>query len=173
MVLQLEDVVDCLRVLHPNYDIVFIMDHSCGHDRQRMDGLNASNTSKEWGGKQARLRSTSIKEAEGYLGQYPRKLNVGDTQSMIFTEEDVGPFYLSDEDRTQFRLSREDDSYVTRKLTKVELQSELQRHGDMRTGNFEKITTVLYREVYSNIPTRKESHRGMARCIKRQVTSVV
>jgi hypothetical protein len=40
MVLQLEDFVDCLKVLLPEYDSLFLFDHSCGHDRQREDRLN-------------------------------------------------------------------------------------------------------------------------------------
>jgi hypothetical protein len=41
MVLQLEDVVDCLIVLHPEIDYLFLFDHSYGHGHQRKDGLNA------------------------------------------------------------------------------------------------------------------------------------
>jgi hypothetical protein len=40
MVLQLEDCIDVLQVLHPQYDYVFLFDHSCGYDRQRPNGLN-------------------------------------------------------------------------------------------------------------------------------------
>jgi hypothetical protein len=39
MVLQLEDCVDCLQVLAPQFDYLFLFDHSCGHDKQREDGL--------------------------------------------------------------------------------------------------------------------------------------
>jgi hypothetical protein len=40
MVLQLEDYVDYLQVLTPQFDDLFLFDHSCGHDKQREDGLN-------------------------------------------------------------------------------------------------------------------------------------
>ena len=40
-VLQCEDVSDCLKVLYPHIEFYFCVDHSCGHDRQREDGLDA------------------------------------------------------------------------------------------------------------------------------------
>jgi hypothetical protein len=40
MVLQLEDCIDVLKVLYPQFDFLFLFDHSCGHDRQKEDGLN-------------------------------------------------------------------------------------------------------------------------------------
>ena len=43
MVLQLEDCVDCLQVIAPQFDYLFLFDHSCGHDKQREDGLNVKN----------------------------------------------------------------------------------------------------------------------------------
>ncbi len=46
MVLQFEDCADCLRVLYPNKKFVFMLDHSCGHYKQREDGLNAGNMGK-------------------------------------------------------------------------------------------------------------------------------
>ena len=35
MVLQLEDCVDVLKCLYPQYDFLLLFDHSCGHDKQR------------------------------------------------------------------------------------------------------------------------------------------
>jgi hypothetical protein len=53
MVLQLEDCVDCLQVLAPQFDCLFLFDHFCGHDRQREDGLNVENMTKSFRGKHA------------------------------------------------------------------------------------------------------------------------
>ncbi len=50
MVLQLEDCVDCCTVLYPEHDVLFMLDHSCGHDRQRQGGLNVENMNKSFGG---------------------------------------------------------------------------------------------------------------------------
>ena len=33
MVTQLEDCIDCLTVLYPEYDFLFLFDRSCGHDK--------------------------------------------------------------------------------------------------------------------------------------------
>ncbi len=64
MVLQLEDCVDCLTVLFPDYEFLFLLDHSCGHDRQREDGLNVENMNKSYGGNKPKMRDTKI-EQEG------------------------------------------------------------------------------------------------------------
>jgi hypothetical protein len=45
MVLQSEDCTDCQKVLYPEHEFLFLLDHSCGHDRQRNDGLKVENTS--------------------------------------------------------------------------------------------------------------------------------
>ncbi len=50
MVLQLKDCVDCLQVLAPQFDYLFLFDHSCGHDKQREDGLNVENMKKSFRG---------------------------------------------------------------------------------------------------------------------------
>jgi hypothetical protein len=33
MVLQVEDYMDCLKVLAPQFDYFFLFDHTCGHDK--------------------------------------------------------------------------------------------------------------------------------------------
>jgi len=52
MVLQLEDIIDCLQVLYPQFDVLFLFDHSCRHDREKEDGLNIENMNNEFGGAQ-------------------------------------------------------------------------------------------------------------------------
>jgi hypothetical protein len=32
MVLQMEDCIDVMKVLHPDVDVLLLFDHSCGHD---------------------------------------------------------------------------------------------------------------------------------------------
>jgi hypothetical protein len=46
MVLQMEDCVDVMKVLHPEVDVLLLFDHSCGSDRQQENGLNVENMSK-------------------------------------------------------------------------------------------------------------------------------
>jgi hypothetical protein len=48
MALQFEDVVDCLKVLYPQYEFVFLFDHSQGHARKRNGALDAKQMSKYW-----------------------------------------------------------------------------------------------------------------------------
>jgi hypothetical protein len=43
MVLQMEDCLDVMRVLYPEYKVLLLFDHSCGHEWQREDGLNVEN----------------------------------------------------------------------------------------------------------------------------------
>jgi hypothetical protein len=45
MVLQLEDCVDCLQVLAPQFDYLFLFDHSCGHDTHWLT-MPCNNSSK-------------------------------------------------------------------------------------------------------------------------------
>ena len=68
MVLQIGDCIDVMHALYPDYNVLFLFDHSCGHDRQREDGLNVENMSKNYGGKQSLLRPTLIREEAGYRG---------------------------------------------------------------------------------------------------------
>ena len=53
MVLQFEDAVDVLKVMHPAVDFVFLFDHSSGHSKQRPDGLNEHRMNRLFGGKNA------------------------------------------------------------------------------------------------------------------------
>jgi hypothetical protein len=71
-----------------------MFDHSCGHDRGREDGLIVINMSMNWGGKQAKVRSSEIKQEQGFLGPHSPKLQVGSIQYMVFQDFDEGPYYL-------------------------------------------------------------------------------
>jgi hypothetical protein len=50
MVSQMEGFMDVLKVLHPEFQHLFLFDHSCGHDRQKEDGLNHCKVNKHCGG---------------------------------------------------------------------------------------------------------------------------
>ena len=106
MSLQFEDVVDCVQVLYPEYDFVFLFDHSQGHARKRNGALSAMHMSRTFGGAQPIMRDTVIIQADGYLGTHSPKLNVGDTQSLVFKPDDIGPWYISREQREAQRYDR-------------------------------------------------------------------
>jgi hypothetical protein len=74
---------------------MFLFEHSCGHDKQREDGLKVENMFKSFGGKRTKMHDSMIKEVNGYLGPYLILLHPGDYQSFVFVESDVGPFWLS------------------------------------------------------------------------------
>jgi hypothetical protein len=67
MVLQLEDCVGVLKHLHPQYDYLFLFDHSRDHDQQREDGLNVKND-KKLSGPQRKMRNTFIKKEKRIPG---------------------------------------------------------------------------------------------------------
>jgi len=50
--LQLEDCGDVLKVLYPQFDFLFLFDHSCRHNCQKEDGLNVERMTKSYGGAQ-------------------------------------------------------------------------------------------------------------------------
>ena len=83
-----------LKVLYAQYDY---FDHSCGHVKQREDGLNIESMSKSFGGQQAKMRPMTIKQENGYLGTNPQILNPGDTQFMVFQTGDTGPFWMTEQ----------------------------------------------------------------------------
>jgi hypothetical protein len=94
MALQFEDCVDVIQALFPGYDSVWTFGHSCGHNRGCPDGLVVGNMQTLWGGKQSHIRDSITECKEGFLGPYSPKLHPGDTQTMVFSEDDEGPFYL-------------------------------------------------------------------------------
>ena len=127
--LQFEDVVDCLHVLYPEFNFVFMFDHSQGHARQRKHALNAQQMSKSYGGAQPRMRDTVIMANKGYLGPHLPFLGIADTQSLVFKADDVGPWYLSaDQQRTQ-RHNRPTGKTKVVERSKKELLEALKEKG--------------------------------------------
>ena len=81
MILQLEGVVDCLQMLHPEFKLVIVMfDHSQGRTRKRNGALNAMHmSSKDLG------QGTMISQSEEILRHRSLQIKVGDNQSFIMT----------------------------------------------------------------------------------------
>jgi hypothetical protein len=133
MVLQFEDVIDCLKVMHPDYHFVFLFDHSSGHAKQRPDGLNASRMNKSFGGKSPAMHTTIIGTREsGFLGCYPSILEPGQTQHLSFSETDIGPFWMTPDERTLNRLDQiidSSDSATAKVVPKNKSELILELHG--------------------------------------------
>ncbi len=95
---------------------------------------------KAFGGKQAHLHDTLIKERDGYLGPFPKILQPGDVQSMFFKESNIGPFWLSEQERLEQRNDKiEHGKKVKQKLRKEELVKKLAEAGVTATGNYATI----------------------------------
>ncbi|KAI2492111.1 hypothetical protein MHU86_22447 [Fragilaria crotonensis] len=129
MSLQFEDIVDCLKVLYPSYDMIFTFDHSQGHARKREHALSAQHMSKSFGGAQARMRDTLIMAQDGFLGPHLPSLTVGDTQSLIFKDSDTGPWYLNDDQREIQRRDRPTGKIRTVERSKKQLLEALKEKG--------------------------------------------
>jgi len=154
MVLQLKDCVDVLKCLYPQYDFLFLFDHSCGHHKQQPNGLNAENMLESYGGQQSILRSTVIKEENGYLGPHSYTLKPGDEQLFTFQENDSGSFWMTE----RMRSEKKEDKVVegakkVKKFTKAELTEKLRQRGLLTSGTYKKIKEICRQ---NNIKTQEE-----------------
>jgi hypothetical protein len=106
-IIQTENCIDCLKVIFgEKYETVFLFDHSSGHTKKRLNGLDARNMTKGWGGKA--MRPTSIEQMDGYVGPFydennQQMVRIGEEQSMVYSARDIGPFELSDNDKENKR----------------------------------------------------------------------
>jgi len=123
--LQLEDLVDCLCVLYPNFDFVFLFDQSSGHGKRQKDGLSVKLMNKHHAGAGPVMHPTVISEPS-CLGPYPKILAVGETQSRVFQEGDDGPFYYTEVERHEKKYDRLTGNKKKRDLKKSELINLLQ-----------------------------------------------
>lgn len=103
MMVQMEDHADCLAVMFPHCQIIDEYDWSGVHGVKKADGLDAKAMNVKFGGAATAKHDTVI--IDGCLGdfsavitmpdgtKYDRKLQIGQTQSMVFSEHDPPPFY--------------------------------------------------------------------------------
>ena len=67
MALQFEDVVDCWNGMHPEFEYLFLFDHSQGHARKRDGALDGRKMRKGFGRSQPKVRDTEIKAVKGFF----------------------------------------------------------------------------------------------------------
>ena len=93
MVLQLEDCTDVFKVLYPQFDIVFELDHSSGHDKEKSDGLTTTPSMLGWehGGKQRHMRCSLLDETNTGTVRHSRCIDIGSIQQMTFEIDDLPP----------------------------------------------------------------------------------
>lgn len=84
--------------------------------------MNVEIMLRNYGGKQSKMRNTIITQAEGYLDPYQHILNPSDIQTMVFTADDEGPFWMSEIERHENHLDRKET--LIRKNTKSESRIE-------------------------------------------------
>jgi hypothetical protein len=123
MSIKFKDCVDCIRVLYPQFEFVFLFDHSQGHAKKLTNTLDAYSMNRGYGGAQPRMRDSKIKEHDGYLGINRRTLAIGDTQSFIFKPDDHGPFWMSAEERELNHHDRILPPHKTKQLLNSKLSS--------------------------------------------------
>ena len=123
MSLQLEDCIDCMNVLYPQFDVVFLFDHSNGHDRLQPNGLSTTKIRKNFGGKQPKMRS-SILTDKNCFGPYHNcsfKLQLNMSQSMVFGALDDGPILLDDVSRESRKYDLDSGNIVNIQMKKSQL----------------------------------------------------
>jgi hypothetical protein len=105
MVLRLEDCADVVKTLYPQYDFLFLFNHSCGHDQMPDDALQVEGMNKGYGGEQNIMKESMIKSVDGYLGPHNHncKLNVSDIQSMVLHPSANRPYWMTPEEQQQTR----------------------------------------------------------------------
>jgi hypothetical protein len=128
--IQFEDCIDCIKVIYPQYDFTFVLSHSQGHVKKLTGGLDAYNMNKGYGGVQPLMHESKIKEHDCFLGMHPRTLEVGDLQSFVFTSEDDGPFWMTQQQKQVNQNNRvlppPPGIPRMRNMTIAELKSKLQ-----------------------------------------------
>jgi hypothetical protein len=129
MVLEFEDCADVVTTLYPQYNFLFLFDHSCGHDRMPEDALRVDGMNTGYGVEQNIMGESIIKGEDGYLGPHNCKLNVGDVQSMVFRSTNNGPYWMTPEEREQTRKDHFGTTATTKEHTKPHLIELLRQRG--------------------------------------------
>ena len=155
MVLQMEDCIDVLRACFGDmYEYYFLFDHSSGHAKQRIDGLDATKMNQNFGGAQKRMRDTIIKD-ETYLGPYSPTLKVGDVQSMTFNSNDSGPCKMSPAEANNRRNDKALVGAVgkEREKTIAQLIKSIQVQTGVAIGKYGNKTDLQERARLLGLPT--------------------
>lgn len=115
--------MDVVEALWPGEQLVFEVDHSAGHTKTKMNGLQVTNVmNKGVGGKQRKMRCTEI--IEGCLGdQVGRCLNIGDIQSMVFLESEK-PHFSPFNQLPKYDIGRADMTDVQIKARQNQIDKE-------------------------------------------------
>jgi hypothetical protein len=133
MVIQLEDCVDCVRYVCEKrgwkFDIGFELDHSSGHAHTRPNGLSVSDLRLGWGGKQRPMRDSQLTENDVGLLDHDRRIQVGETQSMLFQPGDAPPVDSPNAPPLDTVMGKKSKDYDVNELRAMLLKEELESTG--------------------------------------------
>jgi hypothetical protein len=106
---QVQDIMDCVHVMYPDYQVVIEVDWSSGHAKKSEGALNANEMNMNHGGKQPEMRlgkgsivtahclgpHSAVLRNESPTGSTPMdcKLRMGQVQHFVFQQGDPPPFY--------------------------------------------------------------------------------
>ena len=115
---------------------------------------------KGFGGVQPKMRNSKIVN-ETYLGlfNHPERLQIGDIQSMQYSEDDTGPFYLTPEEREQRKLDHiSNTDKEKKKYTRSQLIKVIKQKSPLTKprGNLKEIQDLC---VQLNIPIEFERNK--------------
>ena len=160
MVDQIEDCVDVLKHTHPQFDVMFLLDHSNGHDRLQPDGLSLSKINIRHAGKQPKMRPSKLTSQEfGPFHTPNSKLQPGHIQSMVFTKFDQGPCYLNPREQIEQRLDLNMGVTKQKELTKSELVEILKSKGNDCFGSKKTLCEKCRKlgiPVHTQVPVVRE-----------------
>jgi hypothetical protein len=159
MIIQFEDCIDVVKTLHPEFDFIFLFDHSCGHDRQRPDGLSVPKINKTHGGAQPKMRKSKI-ETEEFLGPFPAKLQVGDYQHMVYQDGDVGPFFKTDTEQQASKFDNLTGVSKRKMRRKDAMEKDLREKGVRAKGNKVAIVELCKQNNIPYIITTETINEG-------------
>jgi hypothetical protein len=177
MKIQFEDAVDCLKILYPGHDFLFLFDQSSGHTKKREGGLDAISMNVSFGGKSLAMRESTL--FEGCIGPHAgaEALKVGDVQQLAFPESELctanaGPFWMTPQQRLASRDDRYEDDWQEQVKKAKELKKELvelgiitasQRLGQKKLGELATSNGIL---LTKKIDNRKERTKTIAELIE-------
>jgi hypothetical protein len=155
MVLQLEDCVDCLKVVYPHLDFVFLFQHSSGHSKKRRGGLDAGQMNTGFGGSQPMMQKSMIQHKDGYLGPYNSIYISWCGADYEFFSTNIGPFWMTATEQNERRLDQARSDAVApkpRNKTKKDLAAELSMPGLVLDPSKFKLEKLQEMASAQNIP---------------------
>ena len=136
MVIQIENCIDCLSHLYPQFDYTFELDHSSGHNSERPDGLSTTAINLGWGGKQRKMRDSILTTNDIGTLAHERTIAAGEVQSMVFLDGDLPPIFDPDAPKYDQLIAGET---VTRSYNKSELKKRLEEANLNSDGKVEAL----------------------------------